>query len=113
VSTVPLERESEEKLEIDITTSEDSTSATIHFYFTDKADTSARPPAADAVGSWFAGAWKAPPTGGPGAFVRVAITPLLGEPPHDLAQDKTWNVWSRVALGGEIAVDLCGQVKVK
>lgn len=112
---VDLEREAKEKLNLDVDSEDDPTTATVRFAFTDKAQTDARP-GTTGFAAWSSGTWKGPPVEGggeEGAWRRVAVTPLLGQAPLDLTEGVTWQAWSEVTLGTEVAVDRCGTVKVK
>lgn len=106
MATVTLEREAKEKLELPIETLEDPTAYTVAFAFTDSAT-------ADRPGSFTAGVWKGPPTGDASAgFTRVAVTPLIGDGALDLAVGR-WTAWSQVTAGVEIAIERCGQIRVR
>lgn len=111
MALVKLQRESVEKLELPVTTEDDPTSATVQFAFTDT-DSPDERPGGSGFGAWVGGIWTGNPTGSQGAFQRTALTPLIGGAGLDLDVGK-WNVWSKITLGQEIAVDKCGQVQIQ
>jgi len=102
---VKLERESREKLHFDVDTEEDPTAYTVECAFTDKADAEARPT------TWIPGSWDGDPTGTAKGYTRVAVTPIIGDSPVDLAVGK-WQLWSRVTGGAEQAVERVDTVQI-
>jgi hypothetical protein len=103
---VNLERETDEKLEIPLDTSEDPGAYSIEFAITTYTNKEDRP------GTWVAGTWDGAAAPSSKGFTRVAVTPSFGST-WPIASGDDFALWSQLGAGAETVVERVGRVRVK